>query len=100
MEAQAQQVRPIAQRPWQRFVRPPAPACVHGAPLQLEPLPWLTLQPAPGVLDEAVLEGLDYLLSLAASHGIKLVLTLAGGLWCLVVSGGAGAGHCPLPPQP
>ncbi|EFN53900.1 hypothetical protein CHLNCDRAFT_136075 [Chlorella variabilis] len=44
---------------------------------ELEPLPWLTLQPAPGVLDEAVLEGLDYLLSLAASHGIKLVLTLA-----------------------
>jgi hypothetical protein len=46
--------------------------------VQLPEAPWITLQPAAGVMNETVLEALDHLMVLAADNGIKLVLTLAG----------------------
>jgi hypothetical protein len=49
-------------------------------------VPWLTLQPEPGALNETALQALDQLVSLAAGHGIRLNITMAGGgaqLWLL-----------------
>ncbi|KAI3431367.1 hypothetical protein D9Q98_004424 [Chlorella vulgaris] len=58
-------------------VRPPFLQKFDDLQPELAEAPWITLQPAAGVMNETVLEALDHLMVLAADNGIKLVLTLA-----------------------